>query len=496
MDNLLIGLGALADPGRIFFIVLGTFVGIWIGALPGLGPVTATAIVLPFTYFMDPLSALLLIASIYSASAYAGSVSSILLNVPGEATSAATAFDGYPMAQQGKARVALGLSLAASLFGALVGVFVLTFASQPILKIALMFSPAEYFALAVLGLVAISASGGGNLYKGLAMCGLGVSISFIGVDGVIGVPRYTFGTLYLQNGISLIAVMIGLFAISEVIGMMLSGGSIAKAGKLTGSLLEGIKMTLRFPKALGVSTAVGVMIGIIPGVGATTANFLTYNLAQRMSRTPEMFGKGAPEGVIAPEASNNACVCSSLIPALTLGIPGGATSAVLLVALTVHGIRPGTMLFTTQPELIYGFFVGLFFASLLFFVMGAVLTNSFALMTTIRTDILAPILMVASLVGAYAYQQNPLDVLVAIVFGVVGFFLKRHKFPVAGIVMGLVLGSLAEISFHQSLMMTGGSYEIFYERPIAATLLGISALLIVWPLISHYRPRTKHSATS
>lgn len=496
MENTLIGFGALADPGRILFMVIGTFAGIWIGALPGLGPVTATAIILPLTTFMDPLSALLLIASIYSAAAYSGSVSSILLNVPGEATSAATCFDGYPMAQQGRARVALGLSLTASLFGALVGVFVLAFLSEPVLQIALSFSPAEYFALAVLGLVAIAAAGGGNLYKGLAMCALGMAISFVGVDGVIGVPRYTFGTLYLQSGVSLVAVMIGLFAISEVIGMMLSNGTIAKQGRLEGSLWDGVRDTFRYPKALLTSTGVGVLIGIIPGVGATTANFVCYNLAQRMSKTPEQFGKGAPEGVIAPEASNNSCVCSSLIPALTLGIPGGATSAVLLVAMMVHGIRPGTMLFTSQPELIYGFFAGLFVASILFFVMGALLTNSFALMTTIRNEILAPVVLVASLVGAYASQQNTLDVVMAIVIGIAGYFLKRHKYPVAGIVMGLVLGSLAEVSFHQALMMTGGSYAIFFTRPVAATLLALSALLVLWPLASRIVAILRNGATS
>ncbi len=482
MENLLIGLGAAMEPERLMFMVIGTFAGLWIGALPGLGPVSATAIILPFTYFMDPLSALLLIASIYSASAYSGSVSSILLNVPGEATSAATAFDGFPMAQQGKARVALGISLTASLVGALAGVAVLTFGSQPVLKIALMFSPAEYFALAVLGLVAISAADGGNMYKGLAMCCFGMALGFVGVDSVIGVPRYTYGTIYLQSGISLIAVMIGLFAISEVIGMMLSGGTIADEGKLKGRLWDGVVETFRYPKALSVSTLLGMLIGVTPGVGATTANFVCYDVARRMSRTPEQFGKGAPEGIIAPEASNNSCVCASLIPALTLGIPGGATSAVLLIALTVHGIRPGTMLFTSQPDLIYGFFVGLFIASILFFVMGALLTNAFARMTTIRNEILAPVLMVASLVGAYAYQQSPLDVLVAIFFGFVGYFLKRHRFPVAGIVMGLVLGGLAEVSFHQSLMMTGGSYAIFIDRPLCLALLALSALLILWPL--------------
>lgn len=483
MDIIIIGSQALLDPVNIFFILGGVFVGIWIGALPGLGPVTATAVILPFTLYMEPLPALLLLASIYSASAYAGSVSSILLNVPGEATSAATCFDGHPMARQGRAKEALGLSLMASFIGAIVGVLVLAYGSGPVLQFALRFSPAEYFALAILGLVAISTAGTGNLYKGLAMCGIGVGISFIGVDSVIGVPRYTFDLIYLQRGFNMIAVMIGLFAVSEVIGMMVQRGRIAEGGILKGNLWQGIRAVFHYPKTLLMSLGLGTVIGAIPGVGGTTANFVCYNVAQRMSRTPEEFGKGAPEGIIAPESSNNACVSASLIPALTLGIPGGATSAILLVALMIHGIRPGTMLFTTDPGLVYGFFVGLFFAAITFFVMGAAMTNWFARITTIRNEILAPILLVTSLIGVYAYQQSNMDVFIAIVFGVFGYFLKKYSFPVVGIVMGLVLGDLAEVSFHQALMMTGGSYSIFYERPLTAGMLAISAMLILWPLV-------------
>jgi len=482
MDALLIGFGAL-DIYRLSFMLIGTVAGIWIGALPGLGPSAATAIILPFTYYMDPLSSILLIASIYSAAGYSGSVSSILINVPGEATSAATAFDGYPMARQGKARVALGLSLMASLVGALAGVAVLAFLSGPFITIALLFSPAEYFGLAVLGLVAVSAAGGGDVYKGLIMCCVGVIVSFVGVDAVIGVPRYTFGITSLQGGVSLVAVMVGLFAISEVIGMMLDDGSVAPSGKLEGSLWDGMVDTFRYPRVLTATTVLGLLIGIIPGIGSTAGNFICYEIARRMSRTPELFGHGAPEGIIAPETSNNATIGSSLVPALTLGIPAGATSAMLLIVLTIQGIVPGPSLFRTQPELVYGFYVGLFVASIMFFVVGAVLTNSFALITTARNEILAPLIMVASLVGAYAYQRSVLDVFIAIVFGFAGYFLRRYRFPVVGIVMGMVLGSLAEVSFHQALMMAAGSYSIFFNRPITAMLLGLALAIAVWPLV-------------
>src|SRR5216684_1490545 len=348
VDNLILGLTAALQLKQFMFMVLGTVIGLWVGVLPGLGGPVAMAILIPFTFSMDPLSALLMLASISVGAAFGGSVTSILLNIPGEASSAATAYDGYPMAQQGKAKVAMGLSAGASMAAAIVGVLILMFASGPVAKAALAFSPAEYFALAVLGLTVVAVAALGSTVKGLAMGALGIAISLIGIDSILGTERYTFGFVYLLDGISFVPVMVGLFAITELTTMMLEG-----------SLWDGFWDTFRYPFTLIQSTAVGAFLGMIPGIGATAANFLAYSVAQRSSKHPERFGKGAPEGVIAPEASNNSCIPTSLIPALTLGIPGGATSAILLVAVTLQGLRPGPMLFTSSPELIWGFFMGL-----------------------------------------------------------------------------------------------------------------------------------------
>ena len=298
LDNLALGLSAALQLKQLLFMVAGTVIGLWVGVLPGLGGPVAMAILIPFTFSMDPLSALLMLASISVGAAFGGSVTSILLNIPGEASSAATAYDGYPMAQQGRAKVAMGLSAGASMAAAVVGVLILMLASGPVAKAALAFSPAEYFALAVLGLTVVSVAALGSTVKGLAMGALGIAISLIGVDSILGSERYTFGILYLLDGISFVPVMVGLFAITELISMVLQGGTIAKGGRLEGSLWDGFRTTFRYPFTLLQSTAVGAFIGIIPGLGATAANFLAYSVAQRSSRHPERFGRGAPEGVI------------------------------------------------------------------------------------------------------------------------------------------------------------------------------------------------------
>ena len=481
LDNLILGLTAALQLKQFFFMIVGTVIGLWVGVLPGLGGPVAMAILIPFTFSMDPLSALLMLASISVGAAFGGSITSILLNIPGEASSAATAYDGYPMAQQGKAMVAMGLSAGASMAAAIVGVLILMFASGPVAKAALAFSPAEYFALAILGLTVVSVAALGSTIKGLAMGALGIAISLIGVDSILGSERYTFGFVYLLDGISFVPVMVGLFAITELTSMILEGGTIAKAGKLEGSLWDGFWDTFRYPFTLIQSTAVGAFLGMIPGIGATAANFLAYSVAQRSSKHPERFGKGAPEGVIAPEASNNSCIPTSLIPALTLGIPGGATSAILLVAVTLQGLRPGPMLFTSNPELIWGFFAGLLVGAVMATALYLVMIPWFALITIVRIELMAPMLLIITLFGAYANERNMMDVFVAILFGLFGYFARRHGYPLISLVIGLILGKLAEGSFHQALMISDHDYSVFFLRPLSATIFATCLVLIFWP---------------
>jgi putative tricarboxylic transport membrane protein len=481
LDSLLIGLGAALTPENLFFIVVGTVIGLWIGVLPGLGATSAMAILIPFTFAMNPLAALLLLASISVAGAFGGSVTSILMNIPGDASAAATAYDGYPMAQQGKARVAMGLSVGASLVGGAVGVVLLALLSEPIAKVAVAVGPADAMALGILGLTIVAVASSGNTLKALLMGAFGLGISFVGVDGVLGQTRFAFGSVYMEAGIDFVTVTIGLFALTEIIFMMRSGGTIARGGELKGSVWEGIVETFRHPRALWGSITVGAIIGIIPGVGATAANFLSYSIAQRMSRRPDLFGKGSPEGVIAPEASNNSCIPTSFIPALTLGIPGGATAAILLVAVTIHGIRPGPLLFQSSPELVYGFFTGLMIATFAAAALCVLMIPWFALITVVRVELMAPVLIAVSLAGAYATQRSIADVFVAIAFGLFGYVARRNGFPLVPIIIGLILGSLVERSFHQSLQISGGSYMIFLTSPICAVILASCVAMLALP---------------
>jgi putative tricarboxylic transport membrane protein len=464
-------------------IALSTIVGLWIGLVPGLGPIMAMAILFPFTFLMDPLAGLLMLASIHVAGTYAGSISAIMINVPGEAASAATTFDGFAMTRQGKVRVALGLSVTASFVGAIVGSMALILAAQPLVNVALKFGPAEYFALAMLGLCVVAVASRDAVLKGLLMGCVGLAVSFIGTDEVLGFPRFTLGVVELEAKIGIVPVLIGLFAITELMDLMLREGSISESGKLSGSLLDGVKATFKYPMAILRGLGVGIFCGLVPGVGAVTANLLAYIVERRVSKTPDRFGNGAPEGVIAPEVSNNACIHAALIPTLSLGIPHSAGSALVLVAVTIHGLRPGPMLFSGSGELIYGFFAGLLIGAVMFFIFGLLFTRWFSILTLVSTKLLAPILLVVGLIGAYAYNHSFLDVIYAVVFGLFGFAARRYRYPVIGLVMGVVLGPLAEISFHQALEISGGSYLIFVERPLSAITFGLCAMLLVGPAL-------------
>jgi putative tricarboxylic transport membrane protein len=481
LGDLLLGLGAALSFGNLLVIFLGAMIGLWIGVLPGLGAPAAMAILIPFTFAMSPLAALLLLASISVAGAVGGSVTSILMNIPGEASSAATAYDGYPMAQQGKARVAMGLSVGASFVGGAVGVLLLILLSEPIARVAVAIGPADNFALGILGLTVVAAASSGNTQKALIMGCLGLGVSFVGQDAVLGVTRFAFGSVYLEAGIDFVIVTIGLFAVTEVIFMMRAGGTIARGGELKGRLWDGLLGVVRHPRALFSSIGIGALIGIIPGVGATAANFLSYSIAQRSSRQPATFGKGAPEGVIAPEASNSACIPTSFIPAVTLGIPGGASAAILLVAITIHGIRPGPMLFTSDPTLIYGFFAGLLLSTAMAAALCLVMIPWFALITVIRIEMMVPVLLVISLAGAYAVSRSLTDVFVAIGFGLFGYVARRNGFPLVPLIIGVILGGLIERSFHQALQISGGSYLTFVTNPFCAAVLASCVLMLALP---------------
>ncbi len=487
LDNLVIGLWAALGWNQLLAMFLATCAGLFVGVVPGLGPITAMALLIPFTFTMNPLSALLALASISIAANCSGSFTSILLNVPGETSAAATCYDGHPMARQGRATIAIGLSIGASFFAAVVAVLGVIAIAEPLINIALAFGPPEYFALAAIGIAFVASLSQKSAGKGLLMAALGLWLSCIGIDAVVGEMRFTFGLLELQDGIGLVPVMTGIFAITEIMQWIQERGTIARGGRLEGSVWQGIFDTFRYPVALVRSTLVGVIVGIIPGVGATAASFLAYEVEMRASSTPERFGRGAPEGVIAPEAANNSAISAGLAPMLMLGIPGGATAALLLVALTVHGIRPGTLLFSTQPGLVYGFLIGLLIGAIMFMLVSVLCARLLAMVTLVRAELLAPIFLVISFAGVFAQDQKFSDVIVTILFGLLGCMAQAFGYPTVPLVLGLVLGRLLETSFYQSLAISGGDWTVFFTRPLSASMLGMAAAVIILPVIGRLR---------
>lgn len=476
----MIGLAAALTWDRMLVMFVATVLGLVLGAMPGLGPLAAMALLIPFTFTMDPLAAVLGLASISVAANCSGSFSAILLNVPGETASTATCFDGHPMARQGLATVAIGLSIGASFVAAIIGIIAVILVIQPLVKVALAFGPPENFALAVIAIAFVSSLARKSIGKGLLMAAFGLWLSTVGIDAVNGEPRYTFGLIDLQDGIDLVPVLTGVFAVTEIITWIQERGTIARLGRLEGSVWRGVFDTLRHPVALIRSTFVGIGVGVIPGVGSVIASFLAYEVEKLSSRSPERFGKGAPEGVIAPEAANNSSISASLAPALALGIPGGATSALLLVALMVHGIRPGSMLFTSHSELLFGFLVGLIIGAIMFLLVSVLLARPLAMVTLVRAELLAPVFLVLCFAGVYAQDQQFSDIVLAVVFGLIGCAAKALDFPPVPLVLGLVVGRLLETSVVQSLAISDGDWTIFFTRPVSASLLGLAALIIAF----------------
>lgn len=457
-------------------IIGGSLIGIIVGALPGLGPVTAQAILLPLTFKMSPMAGVAFQGAIWASGVYGGSWTAILLNVPGTSMSVATSFDGHPLAKQGRAFEALGAATSSSFIGGILGVLILMFFSPILVNYVVKFGPPEFVWVNILALVIIAVSFKGAVWKGLLAGFIGLSLSLFGIDEVIGVPRYTFGTLYLQSGINFVPVMIGLFGFTEIISMLQRRGTISETGELTGSLRMGIMAVFKYWKALLTGLIVGGVVGIIPGIGGSAANLLAYGEAQRRSKEPEKFGKGSLEGIIASESSNNAIEGTALIPTLTLGIPGSASAAILLVVLMMKGFQPGRMLFDNS-NFVMGFFICLLLAQIAMVVVGLIMLRGFSYVTLIPVEMLVTGVAALCFMGVYSLNSSILDVLVAIIFGLFGYFLKKYRFPVVGLVVGLILGGATERAFAQSLAISGGNYSIFFTRPLSIVLVFFIVLL-------------------
>ncbi len=479
------GFQEILNGMSLLLIGLGVCVGILGGAIPGISPSMAVALLLPMTYSMTPTQGIIMLMGIYIGANYGGSITAVAINTPGTPSAAVTSFDGYPMAKSGRGGEAMGISLWASVFGGLIGAVILMLCSVPLAKLALKFWPSEYFALCVMGLTTVATLGGKHWQKSLVAVLFGLLLNMIGIDPVLGVKRFTFGINTLYDGVAMVPVLIGLFALGEVFAN-LENYSI-KDNKFE-------KPEYKFPKisyywklktSIVRAGVVGCLIGVFPGAGGTIASFLAYDVEKRCSKHPEEFGKGAPEGVVAAEASNSGSVGGAMVPLLALGIPGSSTAAVLIGALMIHNLTPGPTLFTDEPDLVYALFASMFIANAFMLVIGTYGSKLWVRVSDIPKTILYPMIFAFSILGSYSVKKSMTDVVICLIFGVIGWLMKKYKYPAAPVVLGVVLGRLMELNFSQALMV--GGIASFYTRPLTVILFAISFLAVIYPIISEKR---------
>lgn len=480
--NLFHGLLTALEPLNFLIMLTGLAVGVIAGALPGISFVNAMAMALPFTYLMSPLTAMVFLGGIYAGGVFGGSISAILINIPGTPASLPSCWDGYPMTKRGEAARALTLAIAASATGGLASALLLTFGAPPFAKLALAFDQPEFFAATFLGLVSIIAIAKATPWISLVSLFAGIVIGSVGVDPLYGLPRLTFGLPALQNGINFVVVMIGLFALGEVLEMLGQkahgqGAANVKLKRPSFRELWGLKGTA----ARG--TGIGCAIGMIPGAGATVGAVIAYGVEKQVSPRGDQFGTGVEAGLVAPEAAKNATTGAAMIPLLTLGIPGSAATAIMLAALVLHGVTPGPLLFTTQTGMVYTIFASLLLANLCMIGAGVLVARGFASLMKVPPTVLGAFIVVLSVVGAFGVRNNIADVYICLSFGVLGYLMKRHDFPSAPLVLGVILGPLAERYFMTSLANYDNDLTIFFTRPISATILGFAGLFVLWALV-------------
>ncbi len=477
------GIGTLvASLGGVIWGILG-------GALPGISPSIAMALLLPFTYGMEPITAIVLLASVYVGAEYGGSIPAILIRTPGTNSAAATTLDGYELAKQGRAGEALGISLMCGLVGGLFGLVVLVLATEPLAAVALAFTPPAYCALGILGLSVIASLAGGSLLRGLVAAFLGLMVATIGTDPVSGVPRFTFGSPELLGGIRPILVMVGLFAVTEMFEQISAPGWDRADARDTRLKLPTLAMWKRLWKSQVIGCSIGTFEGVTPGAGGTIAAFMAYNEARRWSDHPEEFGKGSIEGVAAPECANNVVTATALVPLLSLGIPGSNSAAVLLGGFMIHGLMPGPLLFQKAPDVVYGLYGGLLAANIFMVLVGLVILSPCIWLVNRPKPYLMGYILALVCTGVYAIDQSLFDLGLVLGFGVVGYLMRRFGVPVLPMVLGVVLGFLVESNYRRSLVLSSGDHAVFAQDPVAVGLLVAAILLTGYSLYREFKPK-------
>ena len=490
-SGLLTGLYTALSFSTIFYAFVGVSLGTLVGVLPGVGSLATIALLMPLTFYLDPVTGIVMLAGIYYGGAYGGSTASILLNLPGTANTAVTCLDGYPMTQKGRGGVALFITTIASFIGSTVGILMLAIFAMPLASVALKFGPQEYFALMLLGLIAASSMTSGSPFKSLVMTVFGVVLGLVGTDVITGVTRFSMGIATLFEGLPLVAVALGLFGLGE---LMRNAGSDFRSAVMAKDITFRSMMPTRndwrrSSRAMFRGTWVGAFFGTLPGTGSTISSFLAYALERRVSKNPEEFGRGAIEGVSGPEAANNSAILTAFIPTLTLGVPGDAVMALMLGVFMIHGISPGPQFITSNPDmfwtLVFSFFVG----NVLLLILNIPLIGVWVRVLTIPYSTLFPSIVGFLCIGVYSVNNSVVDLMILVVFGVAGYGMYLLRMPIAPLILGLILGPLLEENFRRALVLARGDFFVSFTRPISGTILAICFVLLCWMVFSALRRR-------
>ncbi len=486
-DLLIQGFGIALEPLNLGLVILGCALGLFIGAMPGLGSVNGVAILLPMTFLVPPTGAIIFLAAIYYGAMYGGAISSIMLGIPGASTAVATTFDGRPLALAGKADKALITAAGASFIGGTISVVLFTLFAPPLAEVALAFGAAEEFALMLLAFATFVGLGSDDIPKTLFSIFIGLALSAVGLDIISGEPRLIFGDIPgFFHGIHFLVLAIGIYGVGEMLWTIESsheGIKVSQASFGLGRILEHIKGLKDSIKSTLMGSFLGYFVGILPAAGATPGSIMAYGVAKQISKAPETFGKGNPEGVAAPESANNAASTGSMLPMLTLGIPGSPTTAILLGGMVIWGLEPGPMLFIEHQDFVWGLIASLYVANLFAMLINMAFIPAFIAVLRMPFMILAPIIFVLCIVGGFAPTQDMHDVWLIVIFGVAGYLMRKLDYPMAPAVLAIVLGPLAETSMRQSLIMSDGEFSIFFTRPISGAIMVVAILLIIWPVI-------------
>ena len=493
LDNLMLGFSVAFTPGNLLYALLGCVLGTLVGVLPGLGPVPTIAMLLPITYVLPPVAGLIMLAGIYYGTQYGGSTTAILVNLPGETSAVVTVLDGHQMARNGRGGAALSLAAIGSFFAGTVATMLIAAFAPPLAEVAFKFGPAEYFSLMTLGLVGAVVLASGSLVKAICMILLGLLLGLVGTDVNSGVARYDFGIPELQDGINFAIVAMGVFGFAEIMSNLELKDKRVEITDKVGSLYPNRREMREAAPAIVRGTAVGSMVGILPGGGSVLSAFASYTLEKKISREPERFGKGHPAGLAGPESANNAGAQASFIPLLTLGIPGNAVMALMVGAMTIHNIQPGPQVMTSHPDLFWGLIASMWIGNLMLVILNLPLVGLWVKLLKVPYRILFPAILVFCTIGVYSLNYNTFDLYMTAFFGVVGYLWSKLRCEGAPLLLGLVLGPMMEENFRRALLLSRGDFMTFLERPLSATLLGAAAVLVILVALPNIRKKREEA---